>query len=179
MANEIQTDPQNAATSDMEIRDTDMSTIDVTQIMQQIRDRIRARTEAAEAMGQRYDLPEGLSSFDRSHSNHAGQMSVSLERLRGAANGVYIQLSVVEKSVIPILSPLLSRIRTAAHQLVLYYVGAFASRQTAFNRANVDAFQRMTYELELANRRIEQLEQNIKILNAQLPTGLAVPSSPE
>ena len=163
-------------TAAFEIRDPDIASTDVAAIMQGIRERIRERTETASANGQRYDLPAAAAELDRAAHLQTAGMHQAIDRLRSAASGVTVQLSVVQKRPLPIIGPVLARLRGGVHQLVLYDVQALAARQTVFNRASMDAVQQLAVELAQARKRIDQLEQENQALQAHPPLGESGPS---
>lgn len=146
-----------------EIRDTNISAADVEALMQQIRDRIRNRSQQAENQGRSYHLPNSMSAGKRL----PGTLYGSMERLRAASSAVSVHLSVVGQHQLPIIGTLLQKVRRALHQLILYYVSMLAGRQSAFNRASIDMNRQTILALEAAIARIEKLEQEVALLRMQ------------
>lgn len=149
---------------DLEIRDPEISPAEVDAIMARIRERIRQRSQMAEQQGHAFALPDGAFSDKRL----SRQLYMAIDRVRAAASGVHVHLSVVDGGKqIPVVTPLLRKVRQVIHQLVLYYVGMLAGRQAAFNRATIDAISQAANALEKANARIDDLEQEVAALRSQ------------
>lgn len=165
-------DPTRSHSPDLEIRDPEISPAEVDAIMARIRERIRQRSQAAEQQGHAYLLPDGALSDKRL----SRQLYAAIDRLRAAASNVHVHLSVVDGGrQIPVVSQLLHKGRQVIHQLVLYYVGTLAGKQTAFNRAAIEAIGQAATALEKANARIDDLEQEVSALRSQCQATSTLP----
>ena len=150
----------------IEIRDPE---IDAEAIMRQIRENIRQRRSAAEAHGLDYEaFAEGLyaspdtARFDRSLYYDLRWMSVGYYKI-----GVGLSLT---ESRIPLVAPLVQRIRAALHQVVIYYTNMLAGQQARFNEYVVRALTGLVKALEEdpTPGEIEALRQEVAELRAQL-----------
>ena len=128
----------------LEIRDP---AVDAEAIMNEIRARIRQRRAQAEAQGLDYDaFVEGLyaaktaARFDR-------ELYYDVRRLRLSYNKIAVGLSLTTNRL-PVIGPLVQRVRAALHHLVLYYVNMMAGQQMAFNECVVRALSRLVKNLE-------------------------------
>lgn len=143
--------------------------IDAEAIMRRIRENIRQRRSEAEAQGLDYEaFVEGLyaspdaTRFDRSFYYD----------LRWMSRGYYkigVGLSLTE-SRIPLVAPLVQRIRTALHHLVIFYTNMLAGRQVRVNEYIVRALIGLVEVLERdpTPDEIEALRQEVAELRAQL-----------
>ena len=150
----------------IDIRDPD---IDVEEIMQRIRQRIRERRAQAQARGLDYDrLTDGA--LDGGPDRHlSGDLYYDLHQARESAETIWVPLSVVGEQRYPrFLTPLLNRVRHAAHHLVLYYVNMLAGRQIVFNRAAVSAVSGLAEADEKTVERLLVLEQEVASLRERV-----------
>ena len=53
-----------------------------------------------------------------------------------------------QKSNVPLIGPLLDRLRTAVHQLILFYVNQFVTEQARVNQLNVHLINELSIEIE-------------------------------
>jgi len=143
--------------------------IDAEAIMRQIRETIRKQRIQAEAQGADYEaLIEGICTsqatarFDRSLYDALQRMSVSYDKI-----GVGPLLT---GSSIPIVAPLVRRIRMALHQLVIYYVNELAGQQVRFNEHVVRATAMLIKGLEEDRLpgEVDTLRQEIAQLRAEV-----------
>jgi hypothetical protein len=128
----------------VEFRDPD---IDSEAIMQRIRQKIRERRADAESRGIDYEaFVEGLYAAQVS-ARFDHDLYYDLRRMSVGYNKIGVGLSLTE-SRIPILGPIIQRIRRALHQLVIYYVNQLAGQQARFNEYTMRALTSMTGTLE-------------------------------
>ncbi len=142
--------------------------IDAEAIMRQIRESIRKRRVQAEAQGPDHEaFVKGL---------HASQVTTRLDRsLYDALRRMdgYDKIGVrllLTGSSIPLVAPLVQRVRTALHRLVIYYVNMLASQQARFNEHVVRAIMALVKELEEnpIPDEVEALQQEIIQLRTQI-----------
>ena len=117
----------------------DPAEVDIEEIMQEIRQQILAKKEAL-------------------RPSRKAPISVSGEHLPSAfyenlyqAGLTYDEIDVklyVTKSNIPLLGPLLDKLRYKAHELVLFYVNQMATEQMAFNEHVLRAVSLLAQEME-------------------------------
>ena len=150
----------------VEIRDSE---IDAEAIMRQIRENIRRRRSDAEAQGLDYEaFVEGLyaspdaTRFDRSLYYDLRWMSMGYYKI-----GVGLSLT---ESRTPLIAPLVQRVRSALHHLVIFYTNMLAGRQARFNEYVVRALTGVVKSLEQdpTPGEVESLRQEIAELRAQL-----------
>ena len=128
----------------VEFRDSD---IDSEAIMRRIRQKIRERRADAESRGLDYEaFVEGLYATQVS-ARFDHDLYYDLRRMSVGYNKIGVGLSLTE-SRIPILGPIIQRIRRALHQLVIYYVNQLAGQQARFNEYAMRALTSMTKTLE-------------------------------
>lgn len=148
----------------IEIQDPE---IDPAQIMEQIRERIRRRRE--ELGYPRKVFPTfGAAAYpgEPEGEEHDPDLYYYLRQ----ANEHYYQLGVElilvpsPRSRIPLIGPLLDRIRREAHNLVLFYVNKLAQRQVAVNRYLVSTLNRMAVQIQEQQRRIQALQEELQKL---------------
>lgn len=140
----------NVATRDdrlegmVEFRDPD---IDSEAIMRKIRTKIRERRAEAESKGLDYEaFVEGLYASQVS-TRFDHDLYYDLRRMSVGYNKIGVGLSLTESRV-PILGPIIQRVRRALHQLVIYYVNQLAGQQARFNEYTMRAMTSMTKTLE-------------------------------
>jgi hypothetical protein len=141
--------------------------INQTQIMEQIRERIRRRREELGYPRQVFPTfgaaaypgePEG-ESFDADLYYHLRK-----------ANDLYYQIGVDASlapspaTQLPILGRLWKQIRREAHNLVLFYVGKLAQRQVAVNRHLVSTLNRMAVQMQGQQKELQSLHEEIERL---------------
>jgi hypothetical protein len=150
----------------IEIRDSE---IDAQAIMRQIRENMRQRRSMAEAQGLDYEaFAQGLyaspesARFDRSLYYDLRWLSTSYHKI-----GVGLSLT---ESRIPLVAPLVQRVRAALHHLVIFYTNKLAGRQTRFNEYVVRALTGLVKELEKepAPGEVEALRREIVELRERL-----------
>jgi hypothetical protein len=143
--------------------------IDAEAIMRQIRENIRRQRAQAEAQGlDREDSVEGLRAphvttrFDSDLYEALQRMSVGYDKV-----GVGLLLT---GSTIPLVAPLVQRIRTALHHLVIYYVNILAGQQARFNEYVVRAVTALVkgVEEDPTPGEVEALRQEVAQLRAQI-----------
>ncbi len=150
----------------IDIRDSD---IDVEEIMERIRQRVRARRAQAQARGLDYDRLTDGSLEGGSSRFLSGDLYYDIYQVRESAETIWVTLSVVGEQRYPkFLVSLLNRLRHAAHQLVLYYVNMLAGRQIVFNRATASAVAGLAEAGESTAERLRGLEQEVATLRAHL-----------
>ncbi|MBN1954763.1 MAG: hypothetical protein JW900_06895 [Anaerolineae bacterium] len=132
------------ASETIEIRDPE---IDAQAIMRQIRAKIRQRRAEAESQGLDYDAflhglsaAQGATRFDESFYHTLQQLGSSHDKI-----GVGLALT---PSAIPLVGPLLQRVRVALHQLVIFYVNMLAGQQRGFNGHVAQAVRLLVKQLE-------------------------------
>jgi hypothetical protein len=121
--------------------------LDTETIMQEIRARLRARREQAKAQGLDFEAyADGLYPIDPdailSRDVH--------EAVRYAGLGydkVNVEMMLTETRL-PLLGGIVHRLRSALHELVLFYVNRHASRQIHFNEQTARALVAMVRDLE-------------------------------
>ena len=62
------------------------------------------------------------------------------------------------KSSVPLIGPLIDRLRTAVHQLILFYVNQFVAEQARVNRLNVQLISEISVEVEKLARQNKERE---------------------
>jgi hypothetical protein len=141
--------------------------IDVDEIMQEIRERIQHRREE---MGYpRRTFPSFGAAVYPGEPKH-GDFDEDLYYHLRKANDIYMDLGVdpvLAPSLatrIPILGGLWKQIRKEAHNLVLFYLGKLAGKQTAVNRHLVSTINRMAVVLEQQRTQIQGLHREIEQL---------------
>ena len=153
----------------IEIRDPE---IDAEAIMRQIRENIRRRRAEAEARGLDYEAlalglpdPGEATRLDRS-------LHIALRRLLAGSDKIRVGLSLTQ-SRLPLLGPIVQRVRAALHQLVIYYVNMLAGQQARFNESAARLLAGMIEELEhdTTPSEVETLRQEVEALKRQLEAG--------
>ncbi|MCP4537588.1 MAG: hypothetical protein GY832_10610 [Chloroflexi bacterium] len=150
----------------IEIRDSE---IDADAVVRQIRENIRQRRSQAKAQGLDYEaFAEG---------SHASPDTSRFDRklyynLRWLSMGYYkigVGLSLTE-SRIPLVAPLVQRVRAALHHLVIFYTNMLAGRQIRVNEYMVRTLTGLAEVLEkdTTSGEIEALRQEVADLRAQL-----------
>ncbi len=156
----------------IEIRDPEL---DAEAIMRQIRENIRERRAEAEAKGLNYEaFVEGLYASQVS-ARFDHQIYYDLRRMSVGYDKVGVGLSLTE-SQLPIIAPLVQRVRRALHHLVIYYVNKLAAQQARFNEFVVRALTNLVKALEdgptpdevaALQAEVEALRDRIEHLEAQ------------
>ncbi len=150
----------------IEIRDPE---IDAEAIMRQIREGIRKRRAEAEARGLDYDaLASGLP-LPGTSTRLDDHLRAELRRMLASHDRIRVGLSLTP-SRLPLVAPLVQRIRTALHHLVIYYVNMLAGQQARFNESVARVLVGLVRELEAAPTAIEleMLRQEVAALRERL-----------
>ncbi len=121
--------------------------LDAETIMQEIRARLRARREQAEVQGLDFEAyADGLYPLDAD-----AVLSRELhEAVRSAGLGydkVNVEMMLTETQM-PLLGGVVHRVRSALHELVLFYVNRLALRQTHYNEQTARALVAMVRDVE-------------------------------
>lgn len=150
----------------IEIRDPE---IDAEAIMRQIRENIHQRRAEAEARGLDYEaFAQGLytspdtARFERSLYYDLRWMSMGYYKI-----GVGLSLT---ESRLPLIAPLVQRVRSALHHLVIFYTNKLAGQQARFNEYVVRALTGLVKELEQGPTpgEVESLRQQVAELRTQM-----------
>lgn len=150
----------------IEIRDPE---IDAESIMRQIRQKIRERRAKAEEQGLDYEaFVEGLYASQVSARFHH-RLYYDLRRMSVGYDKLGVGLSLTE-SRIPVIAPLVQRVRRALHHLVIYYTNKLAGQQVRFNEYTIRALTGLVKELEEGptSSTVETLQQEVESLRAQV-----------
>jgi len=142
--------------------------IDVTQIMDQIRERIRQRRE--ELGYPRQSFPKfGAAAYPGEPEGEDFDADLYYHLRR--ANDLYYQIGV-ESSLapspttsLPVVGRLWGLIRREAHNLVLFYLGKSAQHQVVVNRHLVSTLNRMVIQLQQQQADLRALRDEIKRLH--------------
>ena len=148
--------------------------IDLTQIMDQIRERIRQRRE--ELGYPRQSFPKfGAAAYPG--EPEGGDVDADLYYHLRRANDLYYQIGV-ESSLapspttsLPVVGRLWGLIRREAHNLVLFYLGKSAQQQVAVNRHLVSTLNRMVTQLQQQQADLRALRDEIKRLRGNAEGG--------
>jgi hypothetical protein len=142
----------------IEIRDPE---INVEEIMNRIRERIRLRRAQAEAKGVDYDRLAGDQVLLAGSAGLGADLYYDLNELLATAESLGAAVAMRDRRI-PILNPLLYRMEKLLHRLVVKYVNMLAGRQVAFNRTSAHALREIARALEASNAHIEELERRIE-----------------
>jgi hypothetical protein len=139
--------------------------LDAEAIMRQIRKDIRNQRAQAETEGPDYEaFVEEISTtrFDRSLYDALQRMSVGYDKA-----GVGLLLA---GSSIPLVAPLVQRVRAAYHRLIIYYVNELARQQVRFNGYVVRAMVALIQGLEgdPTPGQVEALRREVAQLRAEI-----------
>lgn len=118
---------------------TNPEAVDIEQIMQQIRQQILAKKDAVRASGAPVVSVSG-ERFSAEFYDHLYQ-----------ANLIYDQIGVklfVSKSTLPLVGPIIDKVRYKLHELVLFYVNKMAAEQIQFNTHMLQTVNLLAQELE-------------------------------
>ncbi len=150
----------------VEIRDPE---IDAAEIMRRIRERIRQRRVEAEEAGVDYDAFLRTLATDRENARFDKSLYTALRQTAAMSDHLGVGLSLTRPSI-PLLGPLIQRVRTALHNLALYYVNLLALQQREFNRHIVQLFVSLirSLEREPGPSEVEELRQELARLRARV-----------
>ena len=151
------------------------SDIDAEAIVRQIRENIRKQRAQAETQELGYEAlveeiyaSQATPRFDRSLYDALRRMSIGYDK-----PGVGLLLT---GSSIPLVAPLVQRVRAAYHRLVIYYVNELARQQVRFNEYVVRAMATLVKglegdpipgEVEALRRELAQLRAEIERLKGK------------
>ncbi len=147
----------------IEIRDPE---INVEEIMNRIRERVRQRREQAQSQGLDYDrlVDEGLSGASL---RLPADLYFELHQLCTKADAIGVTLAVRDRQL-PLINPLFFRIEKLLHRLVVRYVNMLAGRQITINRSTAHLFSGLARAFEEQDARIEALEKQVAELRERL-----------
>lgn len=151
------------------IRDSE---INVEEIMQRLRARIRERRAQAQTQGVDYD--RWIASEDSTTGGRlSSEVYYELQQLRTSAEASGVTMAMRDRKI-PLLNPILFRIENLLHRLVIKYVNMFVGRQVGFNRSSVRVVSELVQALDASQARIETLEKQVSELNQRLahPSGV-------
>lgn len=138
--------------------------IDAEAIMQEIRTRLRARRAEARAQGLDWEAyADGLyplppeATFSRDLYEAVRHMALSYDK-------VNVDMALTETRL-PLFGGLAQRLRSALHELVLFYVNRLATRQTRFNYETARASAMLVRDLE---EEIRDLRTRVHAIEAAL-----------
>jgi hypothetical protein len=167
MAEPTKVDDLGDIESIIEIRDEQINT---AEIMRTIRVNLKKRRETAQAQGVNFDdFVRGLYTDDKGHFDAAVYYN-----LRRAAT-LYDQITVkqyVSPRAMPVVGGLVQRVRSALHDLVIYYVNMLGSKQAMFNESILYALNALVEglerDVERQSQEIASLQQELELLRAQV-----------
>jgi hypothetical protein len=150
----------------IDIRDPE---IDSEAIMSRIRDGLRTRRAAAEAQGLDFEAFAQGRTPSGAGSRLAPDLYDNLRRATISYNKTGVALSMTARRI-PLLTPLVQRVRSALHSLVIYYVNTLARQQARFNEYVVRVLAGLVRELEATPTpdELEALRQEVRDLRARL-----------
>lgn len=156
-------EPLNTSTSDEEPQPTAVEApdLDVEAIMQVIRTRIRTRRAQAKARDLDFEAyAEGLYPLPPD-AVFGRDLYEALRYVDLGYDKVNVDLALTETRL-PLFGGLVHRLRSALHQLVLFYANRLAARQTYFNEQTARALTALVRDLEAEVRdlraRLAELE---------------------
>lgn len=120
--------------------------VNIEDIMQEIRQQILAQNIPAGGHAS-LQIPTGGNRFSPEFYDHLYQAGLAI-------NEMHIRLQV-SRTALPLIGPLIDRLRAAVHQVVLFYVHQAVERQAEVNRQLLQAISELSQELER-----EQMQQD-------------------
>lgn len=142
--------------------------IDVAAVMREIRARIAGRRADAERRHLDFEaLVEGRTASGNSHLPAEAREAYQFMRL--GYDKITVDLSLTDLRM-PLIGPLVQRVRRGLHTLVLYYVNMMASKQMRFNDAVTRALGGVMGMSESADRSdaIEALQAEVSDLRRRV-----------
>jgi len=118
---------------------TDAAEIDVEEIMQEIRQQILAKKESLRSTST-VPIPVGGERLPAAFYEHLYRAGLMYDEIDAKL--------YVTKSKIPLIGPLLDKVRYKAHELVLFYVNQVATDQMRFNEQILHAVSLLAREME-------------------------------
>ena len=135
------------------------------EILTQLDARVAQRRQQATGLGLNFDNP--LQAIEQADSEQLNpQIYRQIQRAQRRAATLTQSLSVVGRGV-PVIEPVVNRLRGALHSVALYYVNMLASQQTTINEAALDALADVAAELETSKARIAELERKLATLQTE------------
>ena len=139
-------------------------------IMRRIREDIRRRRTEAEAQGIESDEAQ----LGQSYTSEGGtRFNERVYRDLQEMHSIYDKIGVgllLSGSPVPLIAPLVQRVRSMLHRLVIYYVNRLAATQADFNECVVRTLTALVGELDegVIPSRVEELEKEVADLRAQI-----------
>lgn len=147
--------------------DTPTPEIETDAIMREIQARIQQRRAQAEAQGLDFDaLAEGRYTPDQP-TRFTAELYYELRRLSLSGEQIGVGLSLTS-SRLPVIGPLVQRVRLGLHQLVIYYVNMLARQQARVNAYEARAWSVLMTDLENKASEIDALRREVDQLRARL-----------
>lgn len=146
--------------------------IDVSQIMEKIRERMRHRREELGYASQTFPA-FGATAFPGEPAS--GEYEADLYYHLRRANELYYQIGVETMLApspatrIPVVGWLWGMVRREAHNLVLYYLGKLTRQQATVNRHLVSTMNRMTVQLREQHAELQTLRAKVEQLRQEAP----------
>ncbi len=143
--------------------------IDAEIIMRRIRRDIRRRRAEAEAEWKDSGVPFDQSCVSNGSSRFDEQVYRELNRMHAIYDKIGVGL-MLSGSPVPLIAPLVQRVRSMLHRLVIYYVNNLAATQTDFNEHVVRTLTALVRDLDddMTPSRVKALEEEIADLRAEI-----------
>lgn len=148
----------------IEIRDPE---INVEEIMDRIRSRIRERRMQASERGQDYDHLVEDGTKHQAFGRFEADVYYDLRELQASSDDFWVALAMRDRHF-PLLNPILYRIEELLHRLALKYVNMLAGRQVVVNRATTHVLSEVVRSFDESAKRSEGLEAQVTELRGRL-----------
>ncbi|MBI5305253.1 MAG: hypothetical protein HY868_24190 [Chloroflexi bacterium] len=148
----------------IEIRDAE---INVEEIMQRVRARIRERRAQANAQGLEYDALVDARAPRVATDQSDADLSYDLRQLQTSADAILVSLAMRDRQI-PFFNFVFYRLENLLHRLVVKYVNQMAGRQVVYNTAAANVISVLVQRLELAHTRAQKLENEVSALRERV-----------
>ncbi len=161
------------------IIESGVAAVVVAAVLRVIRARIDARRAEADRQGADFEMLAAGRMTPMKPTGLQPETYESFERVRLGFDKIPVALSLTELRL-PVIGPMLQRVRHALHGLVLYYVNMLAGKQMRFNEAVartlggvIAAFEHKpsTHELESLSCEVAALQKRVAELESRLQDG--------
>lgn len=154
-------------TKDKRVVEIHDSEINVEEIMERVRARIREQRAQASAQGSDYDaLVDARVPVIKTDQSDA-DLDYDLHQLQTGADAIFVSLAMRDRQI-PFFNFIFYRLENLLHRLVLKYVNQMAGRQVVYNTAAANVITVLVQRLEQTHTRAQKLENEVSALRERV-----------
>lgn len=154
-------------TKDKRVVEIHDSEINVEEIMERVRARIRERRAQASAQGLEYDALVDARTPRVATDQSDTDLSYDLRQLQTGADAILVSLAMHDRQL-PLFNSIFYRLENLLHRLVVKYVNQTAGRQVVYNTAAANVITVLVQRLEQTHTCAQKLENEVSALRERV-----------